>query len=97
MSVKELIVLPKHKFESLTNSSKDDPKEVKSVGCQTPEINSSRAEPPVKDTEDTATSSADDAESSSQEMAQRITDGIPGKLQRRPRKNRRKTIKWLPY
>ena len=90
MSVKELVVVPKQKFDSL-NNSKDNPKEVKSVGCQTEE-GSSQVETPVNKNEDSA-----DAETSTNEMTQLIKEGILGQLQRRPLQKRRKTIYWLTY
>ena len=93
MSVKELVVVPKQKFDSLTRS-KDNQKEMKSVGCQT-DIISSRVEEATKpDIED----SVNGESRSLEKMHQRIKDGIPGKLQKRPRQNKRKTlINWIPY
>ena len=100
MSVKELVVVPKQKFDSLTNSI-DNTKDTKNVACQTNKSDSeveslsSSSKPKVED--ETASASVG-SENNSEQNIQRIIDGIPGKLNRRPRQSRRKTnINWIPY
>lgn len=96
MSVKELIVLPKQKFETLSKSNNDSV-EMKSVACQTDFTDHENSEK-VDDMNGISSTAKD--ENLRNEIAQRVKDGFPGKLDgsrsERQRRLRRK-IKWIPY
>ena len=68
MSVKELVVLPKPKFDSLTNA-KDGTKDTRSVSCQT-ESSKSPLEMPKKEDEHRMRASSSDSDIPSKEMIQ---------------------------
>lgn len=95
MSVKELVVLPKPKFDSLTNA-KEGTKDTRSVSCQT-ESSKSLLEMSKEEDEHRMHASSSDSDIPSKEMSQQIQDGAPGKLYRRPRQNRRRTRFYFPH
>ena len=84
MSVKELVVVPKQKFDLLSRQ-KDNFKDSKSVGCQTEN----------HELQTGGDNRKDEIDSLKGVSAQRVKDGIPGELYKR-RKQKRK-INWIPY
>lgn len=94
MSVKELIVIPKQKFESLTNSF-DNNKETQSVGCQTDaNVN---ATSPESDDINSLISTNNTVNEHRDIVVRRIKDGIPGQLHNGVKGRRSRKIKWIPY
>ena len=92
-SVKELVVVPKQKFETLSSLMDGEKKEMKDSACQTEiqeQLESSQQIKTVKD-------------NNKDYFVQRVQDGIPGELnvsrqqQQRRRQHRRTKINWIPY
>ena len=95
MSVRELVLIPKQKLETLSKNSLSEKMETLNVGTQTESaVVESKGDIKEEQISFPAPTSQNEDADEDKFVFQRLEDGIPGRLNR---KKRRKTLKWKPY